>query len=181
MLTTPSTPNTGPIPARQSAWPDVPGKKLPPYRRDSRTFDTDDLTHALEVAEVAGIEEEEWAGGNLGYRKGEGEIPLEARIERVFYINLYGQVSHIVSTKTDKQEIFPEPNAEFLSTINKRDVFVYSCGSLWTSIAPTLALRGLATAIATSRTLRAKVLLCRSATQPPNPEVLRSPICAESQ
>jgi hypothetical protein len=36
------------------------------------------------------IEEEE--GGNIGYTKGQGEIPLEARIERIFYINLYGQV-----------------------------------------------------------------------------------------
>ena len=31
--------------------------------------------------------------GNLGYRKGEKEIPLEAPIERLFYINLYSQVS----------------------------------------------------------------------------------------
>lgn len=36
---------------------------------------------------------DEWYGGNLGYRKGEGEVPLEARIDRIFYINLYGQVS----------------------------------------------------------------------------------------
>ena len=38
---------------------------------------------------------EELAGGNLGYRKGEGEVLLEAKIEKVFYINLYGQVSTI--------------------------------------------------------------------------------------
>jgi hypothetical protein len=36
------------------------------------------------------IEEEE--GGNIGYTKGQGEIPLDAKIERIFYINLYGQV-----------------------------------------------------------------------------------------
>lgn len=41
------------------------------------------------IGEAAG------AGGNLGYQKGEGELPLPARIERVFYINLYGQVSFI--------------------------------------------------------------------------------------
>jgi hypothetical protein len=37
-------------------------------------------------------EDEDRVGGNLGYRKGEGEVPLEARIERLFYINLYSQV-----------------------------------------------------------------------------------------
>ena len=36
---------------------------------------------------------------------------------------------------------------------------MYSCGSLWTSIVPCLALRGVASAIAKSTTLRAKVLL----------------------
>lgn len=91
---TPTTPAVTPIPSRQGAWQGVTKAKsnhIPPYRRDSRTFDTDDLTHALD--DVADTPEEEWSGGNLGYRKGAGEVPLEARIERIFYINLYGQVS----------------------------------------------------------------------------------------
>ena len=33
--------------------------------------------------------------GNLGYRKGEEEMPLEAKIDRIFYINPYGQVSTV--------------------------------------------------------------------------------------
>ena len=37
-------------------------------------------------------EEDEPQAGNIGYVKGEEEVPLEARIERLFYINLYGQV-----------------------------------------------------------------------------------------
>jgi hypothetical protein len=37
-------------------------------------------------------DEDEWQGGNIGYVKGKEEVPLEARIERLFYINLYGQV-----------------------------------------------------------------------------------------
>jgi len=41
-------------------------------------------------------------------------------------------------------------------------VLVYSCGSLWTSIIPCLALTGVANAIARSRSLRAKVLLLNS-------------------
>ena len=55
-------------------------------RKDSRTFDTD-------FAHLTNVMVEELAGGNIGYRKGEGEIPLEAKIERIFYINMYGQVS----------------------------------------------------------------------------------------
>ena len=72
-------------------------------RRDSRTFDTADTPSPLvdargkpwESGSGSGsglgesISEE---GGNLSYTKGQGEIPLEARIERIFYINLYGQV-----------------------------------------------------------------------------------------
>jgi len=128
-------------------------------RRDSRTFDISlplSGQPSLDGARPVDLP----AGGNLGYRKGEEEKPLEARIERVFYINNYGQVSaenRIVPTIY--QEIFPEPNPEFLDSLSNRDILVYSCGSLWTSIVPCSALRGLATAIATSPSLRAKVVL----------------------
>lgn len=72
---------------------------------------------------------------------------LEARINRVFYINAYGQ------------EIFPSPNPDFIENLGKRKTLVYSCGSLWTSIIPCLALRGVASAIAKSASIQAKVLL----------------------
>jgi hypothetical protein len=71
------------------------------FRRDSRTFDLD-IQSPSEPASRSSLdgsprivveEPEEKMGGNIGYRKGEEEIPLEARIERIFYINLYGQVS----------------------------------------------------------------------------------------
>jgi 2-phospho-L-lactate transferase/gluconeogenesis factor (CofD/UPF0052 family) len=65
----------------------------------------------------------------------------------VFYINDYGQ------------EIKPDPNSEMLQHLAQKEVLVYSCGSLWTSIVPCLALRGVASAIAKSTTLKAKVLL----------------------
>jgi hypothetical protein len=48
------------------------------------------------------------------------ELRLEAPIERVFYMNAYGQ------------EIYPSPNPEFLQSLGRRKVLVYSCGSLWT-------------------------------------------------
>ncbi|KAF8167884.1 hypothetical protein B0H34DRAFT_646295 [Crassisporium funariophilum] len=72
---------------------------------------------------------------------------LPARISRLYYINGYGM------------EIHPSPNADVLANLASRDVLVYSCGSLWTSIIPCLALRGVAGAIARSSSLRAKVLL----------------------
>ncbi|QRV76478.1 hypothetical protein RhiJN_04493 [Ceratobasidium sp. AG-Ba] len=72
---------------------------------------------------------------------------LESRINRVFYINAYGQ------------EIYPSPNPDFVENLGKRKTLVYSCGSLWTSIVPCLALRGVASAIAKSASIQAKVLL----------------------
>ncbi|OCF43555.1 hypothetical protein I317_02572 [Kwoniella heveanensis CBS 569] len=160
-----------PPPASHSAI----GKRVH-LRRDSRTFDTPDNASlpasrrdSFEEAHSGGggIEqinegEEGWAGGNIGYRKGEDETPLEARIERVFYINLYGQ------------EIYPDPNSDFVDTLNQRDVLVYSCGSLWTSIIPCLALRGLAASIASSQTLKAKVLLLNSSNDRETPNYTAS-------
>lgn len=86
----------------------------------------------------------------------------------LYYINAYGN------------EIHPSPNPDYISHLAVKDVLVYSCGSLWTryvygqclamvclmliswhSIVPCLALRGVAGAIARSRSLRAKILLCK--------------------
>ncbi|KAF8746251.1 hypothetical protein AX14_000049 [Amanita brunnescens Koide BX004] len=72
---------------------------------------------------------------------------LPSPISRLFYINAYGT------------EVHPSPNPDYIASLSTKDVLVYSCGSLWTSIIPCLALRGVATAIARSPTLRAKVLL----------------------
>ncbi len=128
----------------------------PPHRRDSRTFDTVDSARpspsrgSTPLPAVDLDDDEAFGRGNIAYTKGMDEVPLESRIDRLFYINLYGQ------------EIFPEPNGDFFDALDKRDVLVYSCGSLWTSIIPCLALRGLATSIAQSKSLKAKVMLCES-------------------
>lgn len=64
------------------------------FRRDSRTFDTTPVVQSAEVSpKLDEVKEEPGQGGNLGYRKGAAEIPLESPVKRVFYINLYGQVS----------------------------------------------------------------------------------------
>ncbi|BEI83043.1 hypothetical protein CcaverHIS002_0309110 [Cutaneotrichosporon cavernicola] len=128
----------------------------PPRRRDSRTFDTVDSaqpspSRGATPLPLQDVDDDEAFGrGNIGYMKGMEEVPLESRIERLFYINLYGQ------------EIFPEPNGELFEALDKRDVLVYSCGSLWTSIIPCLALRNLASSIALSKSLKAKVMLLNS-------------------
>ena len=88
---------------------------------------------------------------------------LAARISRIFYLNAYGS------------EIFPRANPLFLESLSTATSFVlallsedsfnpscslvYSCGSLYTSIIPCLALRGIGNAIATSPTLSTKILL----------------------
>ncbi|OBZ80097.1 hypothetical protein A0H81_00180 [Grifola frondosa] len=76
--------------------------------------------------------------------------PLDARISRLYYINAYGH------------EIHPSPNPDYLANLSLCDILVYSCGSLWTSIITCLALKGVASGIARSRSLRAKVLLLNS-------------------
>lgn len=86
--------------------------------------------------------------GNIVFTK-DSAMPdhLPAGIERLFYVNAYGN------------EVQPAPNPEYISSLYSSRTLLYSCGSLWTSIVPCLALRGVATAITTSQSLRYKVLL----------------------
>ncbi|KAF8665082.1 hypothetical protein AX16_000550 [Volvariella volvacea WC 439] len=113
---------------------------------------TIDVTIADPLSPTDGMGETIHPGHNVMFQaaeKGQYEA-LAARIQRLFYINAYGI------------EIHPAPNPDYLSNLGKRDVLVYSCGSLWTSIIPCLALRGVASSIARSRSLRAKILLLNS-------------------
>jgi 2-phospho-L-lactate transferase/gluconeogenesis factor (CofD/UPF0052 family) len=91
--------------------------------------------------------------GNIVFSK-DSEIPdnLPARIERLFYVNAYGN------------EVQPAPNPEYISSLYSSRTLLYSCGSLWTSIVPCLALRGVAAAITTSQSLRYKILLLNTTT-----------------
>ncbi|KAI0044878.1 UPF0052-domain-containing protein [Auriscalpium vulgare] len=75
---------------------------------------------------------------------------LDAPITRLYYINAYGH------------EIHPSPNPDYISNLSSNEVLVYSCGSLWTSIIPCLALRGVASAIARSSSLQAKIIFLNS-------------------
>ncbi|KAL8703538.1 MAG: hypothetical protein Q9201_003295 [Fulgogasparrea decipioides] len=63
------------------------------------------------------------------------EQPLPSRIHRIWYINPYGQ------------EMSPSPNPKAISAIHASDAVIYSIGSLYTSLAPSLILNGVGEAI----------------------------------
>lgn len=78
------------------------------------------------------------------------EEDLPSRIERVWYINPYGH------------EIWPVANAKVLAALEESETVVYSIGSLYTSIIPSLILRGVGAAIVSKqqqRRRRNKVLV----------------------
>ncbi|KAK3942327.1 UPF0052 domain protein [Diplogelasinospora grovesii] len=74
------------------------------------------------------------------------EEDLPARIERLWYINPYGH------------EIWPVPNPKVLQALGDSDTVIYSIGSLYTSIIPSLVLKGVGQAIANPR-VKKKVLI----------------------
>ncbi|EWC48586.1 hypothetical protein DRE_01808 [Drechslerella stenobrocha 248] len=82
--------------------------------------------------------------GNIVFTKTD-EAELSARIERVWYINPYGQ------------EIRPLANPKSMAAVRDAETLVYSIGSLYTSIIPCLILRGMGEAVASS--CRHKILL----------------------
>ena len=71
---------------------------------------------------------------NINFSKEENE-DLPARIERIWYINPYGQ------------EMMPPANARALSAIKNAQAVIFSIGSLYTSILPSIVLRGLGEAL----------------------------------
>ncbi|KAL8833341.1 MAG: hypothetical protein Q9170_004330 [Blastenia crenularia] len=73
------------------------------------------------------------------------EAPLPSKIDRIWYINPYGQEMH------------PSPNPNALAAIRGSDAIIYSIGSLYTSLAPILILNGVGEAVA--RGPRFKVLI----------------------
>ncbi len=72
---------------------------------------------------------------------------LPSRIERLWYINPYGQ------------EISPPPNPRVCEAIRSAQAIIYSIGSLYTSIIPSIVLRGVGEAIRKSPAARTKILI----------------------
>ena len=83
---------------------------------------------------------------NINFSKA-SEEPLQARVERIWYINPYGQ------------EMRPLPNPKALEAIDAADAIIYSIGSLYTSIIPSLILQGVGAAIAQPAGPRFKILI----------------------
>lgn len=79
-----------------------------------------------------------------------GMEDLPSRIARVWYINPYGH------------EIRPRANPKVVSALERASAVVYSIGSLYTSIVPSLILRGVGAAIARAGGVRHKILILNS-------------------
>ncbi|KAI1497908.1 UPF0052-domain-containing protein [Biscogniauxia marginata] len=100
------------------------------------------------VSDGAGSGGEDGGGSGSG---SEGEQDLPARIERIWYINPYGH------------EIWPLANAKVVSALGGASAIIYSIGSLYTSLVPSLVLRGVGAAIAAGGwRLRPKILILNS-------------------
>ena len=82
---------------------------------------------------------------NIYFSKDDEEA-LPARINRLWYINPYGQ------------EIQPPANPRVLEALRDSQAIIYSIGSLYTSIIPSIILRGVGEAIATGPA-RSKILI----------------------
>ncbi|RDW63034.1 gluconeogenesis factor YvcK family protein [Aspergillus mulundensis] len=82
---------------------------------------------------------------NINFSKSENE-DLPARITRVWYINPYGQ------------EIRPRANPRALESLRDAQAIIYSIGSLYTSLIPSLVLQGIGQAIVSSPA-RHKILI----------------------
>ncbi|KAL4941064.1 hypothetical protein BDV06DRAFT_195260 [Aspergillus oleicola] len=82
---------------------------------------------------------------NINFSKSENE-DLPARITRVWYINPYGQ------------EIRPRANPRVLESLRDAQAVIYSIGSLYTSLIPSLVLQGVGQAIVSSPA-RHKILI----------------------
>ncbi|KAI5850393.1 hypothetical protein DFP73DRAFT_539208 [Morchella snyderi] len=83
---------------------------------------------------------------NIEFSKIE-ETAMSSRIERIWYINPYGQ------------EIRPHANPKVLTAIENSQAIIYSIGSLYTSLIPCLVLRNIGMALAATGRNTPKILL----------------------
>jgi hypothetical protein len=87
---------------------------------------------------------------NIQFSK-QQEEDLPARIERISYINPYGQF------------MSPLANPRVIEAVRESQAIIYSIGSLYTSIIPSIVLRGVGKAIRTSMA-RHKILILNGST-----------------
>ncbi|KAI9829543.1 MAG: hypothetical protein M1826_005588 [Phylliscum demangeonii] len=82
---------------------------------------------------------------NIAFAK-DADEPLPSRIDRIWYINPYGQ------------EMRPAANPKILDALSDAHCVIYSIGSLYTSIVPCLILRGIGDALLSPH-IRYKILI----------------------
>jgi hypothetical protein len=82
---------------------------------------------------------------NKGHSEANHDLP--SRISRIWYINPYGQ------------EIRPAANSKVTDALANAECIIYSIGSLYTSIIPSIVLRGVGEAISRKATAARKVLI----------------------
>ncbi|KAA8652607.1 hypothetical protein EYZ11_003728 [Aspergillus tanneri] len=107
----------------------------PPDVSDSISYEDDHMPGSLPTLR----------NKNIQFSKTENE-DLPSRITRIWYINPYGQ------------EIRPPANPRVLEALHDAQAIIYSIGSLYTSIIPSLILRGVGQSIVTSPA-RHKILI----------------------
>lgn len=134
-LTVPPTPN---IPGTPTAEPEEPIS--PTTRTSLDLYNHDHIEDANLPGSLPSLRRP-----NITFAKSHNE-DLPSRIERIWYINPYGQ------------EIRPKPNSKVLESIGDASAVIYSIGSLYTSIIPCLVLRDVGSKLA-SANVRYKILI----------------------
>lgn len=137
-------------PSEATALQPRPGTRRPSLLlADGEEPDPDD---DLESSDAVTYEEDHLPGSlptlrhkNISFSKAENE-DLPSRINRIWYINPYGQ------------EIRPPANPRVLGAVRDAQAIVYSIGSLFTSVIPSVILRGVGQSIASS-SARHKILI----------------------
>ncbi|KAL1875604.1 hypothetical protein Plec18167_005540 [Paecilomyces lecythidis] len=127
-------------------------QRNPNGRRPSLLLADGDEEDSSDAADAVPYEEDHLPGSlptlrnkNISFSKS-GNEDLPSRISRIWYINPYGQ------------EIRPPANPRVLEALRDSQAIIYSIGSLYTSIIPTLILRGVGEAIV-SGPARHKILI----------------------
>jgi 2-phospho-L-lactate transferase/gluconeogenesis factor (CofD/UPF0052 family) len=131
---------------------DVPGSPGQSKRRPSLLLADGDDEEDSSTSDSIAYEDDHLPGSlpslrnkNITFSKSHTE-ELPCRISRIWYINPYGQ------------EIRPPANPRVLEALRDSQAIIYSIGSLYTSIIPSLILRGVGKAISTSPA-RYKILI----------------------
>lgn len=140
-------------PSEATALQPKPGSRRPSLLlADDDGDDSLEATEPSDAADAVSYEDDHLPGSlptlrnkNIQFSKSDNE-DLPARITRIWYINPYGQ------------EIRPPANPRVLEALRDAQAIIYSIGSLYTSIIPSMILRGAGQNIVSS-SARHKILI----------------------